>query len=247
MRNKLTLLFLLICSPCWGAITFDKDSHGGTEDQDTFTLTSTIVDCANQVLIASVVREESGDTEPNDITWAGGSFVANRVVGDDWSTGPGEVIQYYLLDPTPGEQDLVVTFEGGASVDIVLGFITLCGVKQQAPEATCAGGADMNSCTLDTLTANAMLVSSGGAATNQTWAVDAGGDLTNEAYEQASPPAFGTDGVMGYGLTTNTGTYNCAWTNNGSSDNAGVVCSSWAAADETPPAATGANSIIMFD
>lgn len=225
-----------------GSIAIGDNCKAGCDDCGSLTTECTVSSCSDQVMIASVSREETGDTEPNSVTWNGDAMT--KVVGDGYF-GQGEIIQYYILNPDVGTHDLVATFDGGSSIDIVLGMVTLCNAKQQAAEASCSGGADINSCDITTQSTGAMLISSGGSVQNTTWAIDAGEDLDTEVYEK-SPPSWGMDSVMGYGDTQTAGSYTCGWTNGLTGDRSGVVCSSW-----EPTGGGGSNTykstLLRFD
>ena len=208
-----------------GGLSIGDTCNGACDDCDSRTIECTVNSCSDQIMIASVAREESGDTEPNSVTWNGDAMT--KIIGEDYWYSIGEVTQYYLLNPDAGTHNLVATFDAASSVDIVLGMVTICNATQQAPEDSCdSDNTTTDECTLTTATDGALLISSGGSVQNTTWSIDATDDLDTKVYEK-SPPAAGLDLVMGYGDTASAGNYTCGWTEGLDGDRNAVVCSAW--------------------
>jgi hypothetical protein len=220
----LALLLLFTAFNVEAAITFKEDQNGACDDCDSVTINATVTTCDNQIMVAGAGIEETGDSDnqPNDITWNGTSLT--KVGCDNYWNGEDACI-YYLLNPDDGTYDFVTTYDASSSVDIVTGFVIMCGAEQQAPEANCNGE---DSCSITTVTDNAGLVTFISTVQNTSHSVT--GDTDTEEWEK-SPPAFGMDGALG--TTTDAGTAGsktCGWTNGITGNRSGSYCVAFEAA-----------------
>jgi hypothetical protein len=181
-----------------------------------------VKECADQIMVIAVGKEERGDGAPNTLTWNGKSAVKNFIGSDEFWFGTGKTALYYLLNPDPGTHDLVITYDKGASVDINLGAYTFCGVAQQAPEAVKAGPEDIS---VISKTDNAQVVTaiSSISATDFT---PEGGII--KAWENDS---LGMTTALGYYQAGKAGSQACHWNDKqGWGDRSGNVCAVFKAA-----------------
>jgi len=136
-----------------------------------------------------------------------------------------------------GTYNLIATYDGGASVDIMLGAVTYCGLVQQAPEASCNGE---DSCSITTVTTGALVLGgiSNVAYSNNTVT----GVLDTEHYDQQTP-AWGANSSLGSGTAGAAGAYTCGFTNGITGNRSGTAC---VAFEATGGAATEQSFCLRF-
>ena len=197
------------------SLSYGDVCSGACDNCDSRTVSCTVTSCTNPVMVIHVGTEETGDTTPNSVTWNGDAATLGRA---DTYWGGEKSSLYYLLNPDVGTYDLVATFDGSSSVDIILGMQVICGVVQQAPEASCAGE---HSCLITTVTDNAVIISGVSNVTNSANTV--AGGITTKSYD-GNTPAWGMNTTLGYGQASGNGEYTCGYTNGLTGNRSGSAC-----------------------
>ena len=192
-------------------------------DTDLLTCSCTVTKCADQIMAIVVSREETGDTNPDTLTWDGQSVLNNFVGSDKFWFETGETELYYLLNPEPGTHDLTVTYKKGASVDINLGMSTFCGLAQEAPEAVKTGRRNI-AVTSNTDNAGIITVITSIEPTDFT---PKGNVIKGWEHDN-----FGMTTALGYYQAGPAGLQDCYWDyTQGFGDRSGNVCTAFKAAD----------------
>lgn len=219
------------------ATSYGATGSGGVSDNNTKAISVTVDSCSNRILVVSITCEESLCADPTALTVGATSILANKVGSPAaYWFATGKHIMYYMLNPSSGAQTVTATFTAANPIDQTVSAAVVCGVKQQAPEASCTG---TDSCSINTLTSGAVLVSSIGNISNDTNTVTGGvtqslvtGSISGDVISQ-----------IGAGIAGAAGTYTCGYTNTQTGDKSGTTC----AAFEKSGSGSDITSCMRFD
>ena len=116
-------------------------------------------------------------------------------------------------------------------------MVSVCGLVQQAPEATCNGE---DSCSVTTVTDNAFLIAGISNVTSNTNTVT--GSLDTEAYTGYTP-AYGMNTTVGHGSGGSSGAHTCGFTNSITGNRSGTACLAF----EVASASSGQGQVSCMD
>lgn len=147
------------------------------DDVTNLTCTANVTSCTNQVMLVALAIEET-NTAPDSVVWKNVSGEATGqtltlVESKEYWYGAGETYLYYLLDPDVGTGGQIIVTHPRASTDFALAMQTVCGLKQQAPEADAVNSSNANpDASVTSITDNAYIVSAASSITTINFTAD---------------------------------------------------------------------------
>ena len=157
----LAISFLLLSQSnlSFGAIAFDSASTNTADDVSSLTISHTVTGSNTILVVCSAVEGTTSGNQPiTGITYNG---VALTKIHDIAGSANNRTEQWYLVAPSSGANDIVITYTGvvgsGAGQGVAGAGLSITGAKQQAPEASAEASGSSSTATVNvtTLTNNA--------------------------------------------------------------------------------------------
>jgi hypothetical protein len=201
----LLTISLFLVSPCFAAVTHDASAVGNINASTTGTLSFTVGNNANKILLVGVVIEDAAPVTTVSGIVFNTTEAFTKIDAQTFNTDGDNVELWYLLNPTATTANIVVTT--AATTAGHFGAISLYNAAQKAPSpsAKASGTVDPATASVTTTVADSWLVDVVGGntvGTDMTAAVGQTERWEGATYSCRSNGSTADAGVAGAGKAT---------------------------------------------